>query len=322
MKRKSPIKHKVKTHTREGTQINSYSRGKGLRTLKLPKLNISKLSSKQKEKIRKLAENKIHEKLRKGEYPNVPAIYGEYVHIDKERIKGLSIDKNIFPLLVAMAKANFRLIGSCEGHTYQKNRWTNALVYFESDTKKINKLIEQITGLHNVDIIHRRGNKYSLEITVRGRENVDNVIKELIKVIIPIKETEGRTFYNKRQLKMGIKIELEHTTNKKVAEKIAKDHLDEFPDYYTRLKKMENLAKKEMKKYKITTKGKKRRIYKKGDYPHLNVQTASVFDSIKDGNLTKQQIFEDLSKWGAISLSSITQPIKWLLIHGFIKEVK
>ena len=36
------------------------------------------------------------------------------------------------------------------------------------------------------------------------------------------------------QLKMGSKVELEHTTDKKQAKKIANDHLKEMPDYYTR----------------------------------------------------------------------------------------
>ena len=51
--------------------------------------------------------------------------------------------------------------------------------------------------------------------------------------------------YNKTQLKLGTKIEMEHTKNPRFASKIAKDHLDEFPDYYTHLIKMENRLKKE-----------------------------------------------------------------------------
>lgn len=52
------------------------------------------------------------------------------------------------------------------------------------------------------------------------------------------------------QLKMGIPIEHEHTKNKELATDIALQHLDEIPDYYTRLKKMEASAKKEHKKFK------------------------------------------------------------------------
>lgn len=44
----------------------------------------------------------------------------------------------------------------------------------------------------------------------------------------------------KSQLKIGIEVEQEHTTNKKTAEEIALDHLWELPDYYTKLKKVED----------------------------------------------------------------------------------
>jgi hypothetical protein len=52
------------------------------------------------------------------------------------------------------------------------------------------------------------------------------------------------------QLEMGIPIEHEHTRDKVLATDIALQHLNEIPDYYTRLKKMESSAKKEHKKFK------------------------------------------------------------------------
>lgn len=42
-----------------------------------------------------------------------------------------------------------------------------------------------------------------------------------------------RTKYNKVELRIGTSIEMEHTKSKKVAERIAKDHLREHPKYYT-----------------------------------------------------------------------------------------
>lgn len=51
--------------------------------------------------------------------------------------------------------------------------------------------------------------------------------------------------FDTKELNMGIEIEGEHTDDKEEAKKIAKDHLVEFSDYYTRLKKMEGDAKKE-----------------------------------------------------------------------------
>lgn len=41
------------------------------------------------------------------------------------------------------------------------------------------------------------------------------------------------------QLKAGIKVELEHTNDKKIATEIAMDHLWEDPSYYKKLHKME-----------------------------------------------------------------------------------
>jgi len=45
--------------------------------------------------------------------------------------------------------------------------------------------------------------------------------------------------YDPKQLEMGIAVEMEHTNNKSIAETIAKHHLAEVPDYYTKLKKVE-----------------------------------------------------------------------------------
>lgn len=56
----------------------------------------------------------------------------------------------------------------------------------------------------------------------------------------------------KKELLAGIKVEMEHTNDPKIAERIALDHLEEIPDYYTRLLKMEKQA---MKK-KVNGRGK------------------------------------------------------------------
>ena len=53
-----------------------------------------------------------------------------------------------------------------------------------------------------------------------------------------------------KQLDMGEPIEHEHTQDHELAMDIALQHLDEIPDYYTRLKKMEADAKKHHKKFK------------------------------------------------------------------------
>lgn len=44
------------------------------------------------------------------------------------------------------------------------------------------------------------------------------------------------------ELKMGIQVEYEHTSNEFISKRIALDHLSECSDYYTRLEKMESLC--------------------------------------------------------------------------------
>jgi len=39
---------------------------------------------------------------------------------------------------------------------------------------------------------------------------------------------------DRKELKLGIPVEMEHTTSKKTAERIAKQHLCEFPNYYSK----------------------------------------------------------------------------------------
>jgi hypothetical protein len=41
------------------------------------------------------------------------------------------------------------------------------------------------------------------------------------------------------QFDMGVKVEMEHTDNEELAGEIAKDHLFEDPEYYTKLKSIE-----------------------------------------------------------------------------------
>lgn len=58
-------------------------------------------------------------------------------------------------------------------------------------------------------------------------------------VAIKHKVSLDKIFY---ELDLGIKIEMEHTENVDMAAEIALDHLNEMPDYYTRLLAMERGA--------------------------------------------------------------------------------
>jgi hypothetical protein len=65
--------------------------------------------------------------------------------------------------------------------------------------------------------------------------NVESLAK---KYKVSVKEVE-------RQLRKGIKVELEHSTSSDIAKEIALDHINEFLDYYDRLQKMEKQAETE-----------------------------------------------------------------------------
>ena len=42
------------------------------------------------------------------------------------------------------------------------------------------------------------------------------------------------SFFNKKELRLGIKVELEHTRSRRLAKEIAKDHLVENSQYYSK----------------------------------------------------------------------------------------
>jgi hypothetical protein len=58
-------------------------------------------------------------------------------------------------------------------------------------------------------------------------------------------DMEDKDFSKKerKQLKMGKKVEAEHTSNKNEQKEIARDHVKEFPEYYTHLQRMEKMLK-------------------------------------------------------------------------------
>jgi len=68
------------------------------------------------------------------------------------------------------------------------------------------------------------------------------------------------TDFDPRQLRMGTQVEKEHNDDQRISKQIAKAHLDEIPDYYTRLSKMEKQAKQEMKDKHILSRSEKKRL--------------------------------------------------------------
>ena len=91
------------------------------------------------------------------------------------------------------------------------------------------------------DDIHNLAGKFNME-PHEFEEVIYALLGDLIKGVGKHKDVPLSKF-DPGQIKIGIDIEKEHTDNPAVRLEIAKDHLAEFPDYYTRLLKLEKEAK-------------------------------------------------------------------------------
>jgi hypothetical protein len=69
---------------------------------------------------------------------------------------------------------------------------------------------------------------------------LENQIYEMLRSVVAGGKTKGaKEKVDPKELASGIEVEAEHTENKALREKIARDHLAEDPLYYTHLKEME-----------------------------------------------------------------------------------
>ena len=74
---------------------------------------------------------------------------------------------------------------------------------------------------------------------------LDRLIKDAEAIPGGLADGKPSAKYSKDQLAKGIKVEMEHTGDPKIAEEIAKDHLEENAQYYDHLEKMESEMDKE-----------------------------------------------------------------------------
>jgi hypothetical protein len=79
--------------------------------------------------------------------------------------------------------------------------------------------------------------KESLEGGVGDNKTFEDLVKTNTRKGKDISQVEKEL---KIQLNKGIRVEMEHTKNRKIAKEIAMDHLFEDPKYYDKLKKIEN----------------------------------------------------------------------------------
>lgn len=105
------------------------------------------------------------------------------------------------------------------------------------------KIIKFFTANPNPD--DDKVHKFAEDIGMEHDDLEKNIYAVLTSIINPIGKHRHvhDSEYNSNELKMGIKVELEHTDSKIISKEIAKDHLAECSDYYTRLERMEEECK-------------------------------------------------------------------------------
>ena len=105
-----------------------------------------------------------------------------------------------------------------------------------------------------------------------------------------------------QQLQKGIEAEMEHTTDKKIAETIALHHIEEMPDYYDRLKQMESGNEIIKSEYKQNEMKKVRFVGDDRAFWYVISETPEYYIGVIDEKLenwknadqiTKVQYFED-----------------------------
>jgi hypothetical protein len=126
-----------------------------------------------------------------------------------------------------------------------------------------------------------------------------------------------------KQLKRGIEVETEHTQNKKISKTIALQHLDEIPDYYERLDKMESKVKIKEEFARINQTGSTYLVYLMWRGKNISIQLFFPQTS----RPTKQEVQDTIQKIypDAIILNYIPcrmDPTKPLLHSGVINGPK
>jgi len=193
----------------------------------------------------------------KGSYKNFVA---RIESMDKEKKKDKKMDKQDSPL----STSGFAMSEDGKNKTPKSYRDPHYNILYDRTNKKVvgtylpkgwpgkqerhyevpMDIKEYQQGIRNIKMKHGQ--------TVAGAEAAFAYFKPKdVKKAIPQKiegglaDKKNPTKYDRKQLEMGIEIEMEHANDPDKAKEIAMDHLEEMPDYYTHLKGMEDRAKKQ-----------------------------------------------------------------------------
>jgi len=117
-------------------------------------------------------------------------------------------------------KENNKKIESQEATGASSAGQYSAPLFTKEETKEANKLKG---ALADTSKLYDLATKHAVDKTVK-KQSPERISKMLTHLA--------------QQLVKGIKVEMEHSDDVKVAKKIALDHLDEDPNYYTKLKRI------------------------------------------------------------------------------------
>jgi len=106
--------------------------------------------------------------------------------------------------------------------------------------KAVIKLFEKVENPLD-ELIHKVAEKLGVEHS-KFEEAIYATLYKFVKFQPGKHRHIDASKYDANEMKIGIGIEKEHTDCPIIATEIAKDHLAEIPDYYTRLVKMEKEA--------------------------------------------------------------------------------
>jgi len=198
-------------------------------------------------------ENTESNEIEKGDWDSVMNIAKKYKKTNPKKLK-ISIEKGDYsrPLIVKLGERYILVAGNTRLCTAAA-MGVNPKVFIANinvDSELNEKWSEKYK--RSIDCNNPKG--FSQRAHCQGRKKKTNESEELKggladnKSLIQIaKKHDSKGYYHitnmvsslKKQLEMGLEVEMEHTDNKDKAREIALDHLWEDPSYYSKLKKME-----------------------------------------------------------------------------------
>lgn len=124
--------------------------------------------------------------------------------------------------------------------------------YFTTITSSLDVLRKQVSdisalnyniGVTNLTKLIEIDDKFAKQLSLKESQMKLKDVKPLDKKTLTIKQIAKKHKCSEHdiaeQLKKGVTVEMEHTSDESVAKEIALDHLAEVPDYYDKLKTVE-----------------------------------------------------------------------------------